>query len=408
MVQLLYYSILVILIVNFIFDRWLDYLNTTQWSLGLPNELIGIYDLEKYKQSIEYEKAKNRLALISESVGFFTILFAFAIGFFGWLDGFVRLMVNNPIHITLIYFFILLISSELLSLPFKWINTFRIESKFGFNKSTQRLFFLDQLKGLIVAILVGGGILYTIIWLYLFTANLFWLLALTVIAGFSLFMLLFYSTLIVPLFNKQTPLPEGELKTAINDFSQKAGFLVDNIFVMDGSKRSTKANAYFTGLGSKKRIVLFDTLIADLTTQEIVAVLAHEIGHYKKHHIYSSLLFSFISTALMLYLFSLVSSNVLFAQVLGSNVPGFHLSIISFGILYTPLSILIGIFTNYNSRLNEYEADQYAKDTYNAELLAMALKKLSVNNLSNLTPHRIYVFFHYSHPTLLQRLHKIC
>jgi STE24 endopeptidase len=407
MVQLLYYSILFILIINFIFDRLLDYLNTTQWSSDLPNELIGIYDLEKYKQSIEYEKAKNRLALISDSLGFLSILGAFAFGFFGWLDGIIRLFVSNPIHISLIFFLILWLLSEILTLPFKWVNTFGIESKFGFNKSTRRLFLFDQLKGFIVGILIGGSILYCIIWIYLIAGNLFWVLALTVIATFSLFMLLFYSRLIVPLFNKQTPLPEGELKTAITDFSQKAGFLVDNIFVMDGSKRSTKANAYFTGLGSKKRIVLFDTLISDLTSQEIVAVLAHEIGHSKKHHIYSSLLISLISTALMLYLFSFVNSNMLFAQVLGSNVPGFHLSLISFGILYMPLSILLRVITNYKSRLNEYEADHYAKEIYSGEFLSSALKKLSVNNLTNLTPHKSYVFFHYSHPTLLQRLHKI-
>ena len=407
MVQLLYYSILCILIVNFIFDRLLDYLNTTQWSSDLPNELIGIYDLEKYKQSIEYEKAKNRLALISDCFGFLSILSAFALGLFGWLDGIVRLWVSNPIHISLIFFLILFLLSEVLTLPFKWVNTFRIESKFGFNKSTQRLFLLDQLKGFIVGILVGGCMLYSIIWIYLIAGNLFWILALTVIVVFSLFMLLFYSSLIVPLFNKQTPLPEGDLKTAITEFSQKAGFLVDNIFVMDGSKRSTKANAYFTGLGSKKRIVLFDTLISDLTPQEIIAVLAHEIGHYKKHHMYSSLALSLISTALMLYLFSIVNSNMLFAQVLGSNMPGFHLSLISFGILYIPLSILTGVITNYKSRLNEYEADRYAKEVYSGELLSAALKKLSVNNLSNLTPHNSYVFFHYSHPTLLQRLHKI-
>ena len=407
MVQFLYYSILCILIVNFIFDRLLDYLNTTQWSSDLPNELIGIYDLEKYKQSIEYEKAKNRLALISDFLGFLSILSAFALGLFGWLDGIVRLWVSNPIHISLIFFLILFLLSEVLTLPFKWVNTFRIESKFGFNKSTQRLFLLDQLKGFIVGILVGGCMLYSIIWIYLIAGNLFWILALTVIVVFSLFMLLFYSSLIVPLFNKQTPLPEGDLKTAITEFSQKAGFLVDNIFVMDGSKRSTKANAYFTGLGSKKRIVLFDTLISDLTPQEIIAVLAHEIGHYKKHHMYSSLALSLISTALMLYLFSIVNSNMLFAQVLGSNMPGFHLSLISFGILYIPLSILTGVITNYKSRLNEYEADRYAKEVYSGELLSAALKKLSVNNLSNLTPHNSYVFFHYSHPTLLQRLHKI-
>lgn len=220
-------------------------------------------------------------------------------------------------------------------------------------------------------------------------------------------MLLFFSTVIVPFFNKQTPLAEGELKNAITAFSNRAGFLLDNIYVIDGSKRSTKANAYFTGLGSRKRIVLYDTLISEMNTEEIVAVLAHEIGHYKKHHVYSGLFFSLISTAIMLYVFSLVSGNPSFAKVLGSDVPGFHLAVISFGILYSPLSILIGLGLNYLSRTNEFEADRFACDKFNGDFLASALKKLSVNNLSNLTPHPVYVIFHYSHPTLLQRLKNI-
>jgi STE24 endopeptidase len=220
-------------------------------------------------------------------------------------------------------------------------------------------------------------------------------------------MLLFYSNLIVPLFNKQTPLAEGDLKTAIREFSNKTGFLLDNVFVIDGSKRSTKANAYFTGLGRKKRIVLYDTLISEMKTEEIVAVLAHEIGHYKKHHVLWGLFFSLLTTSLMLYLFSIVGRYPIFAQELGSDIPSFHLAIISFGILYSPLSLIIGLGMNYISRKNEYQADKFTAEKYKGEYLASALKKLSINNLSNLTPHPVYVFFHYSHPTLLQRLKKL-
>lgn len=405
-VAFLYYAILIVLILNFLFERWLDYLNTTCWSSKLPPELRGIYSEEKYQKSLDYEKITHKFTLLTESLGFFAVLLIFTTGGFGWLDGIIRSRVNSPIHVTLLFFAVLGLITQIVSFPFSWYNTFVIEEKFGFNKTNSRVFFLDQLKGLIVGAILGGIILYLITWIYLVAGNLFWLYALIVIAVFSLFMLLFFSSIIVPLFNKQTPLADGELKTAIRTFTNKAGFLMENVYVIDGSKRSTKANAYFTGLGSKKRIVLYDTLISELDTGEIVAVLAHEIGHYRKHHVISGLFFSLISTALMLYVFSLVSSNPAFAKVLGSDVPGFHLAIISFGILYSPLSLIIGTVLNYRTRLHEYEADRFAVEMYNGEYLAAALKKLSVNNLSNLTPHPAYVFFHYSHPTLLQRLKK--
>lgn len=406
-VSFLYYTILIVLIVNFLFERWLDYLNTTSWTSKLPPELCGIYSEEKYKESLDYEKATYRFTLLTESLGFAAVLFIFATGGFGWLDGIIRSRVNNPIHVTLVFFAILGLITEIVSLPFSWYDTFVIEEKFGFNKTNRRVFFLDHLKGLIIGAIIGGIILYLITWIYLVAGILFWLYALLVIAIFSVFMLLFFSSIIVPLFNKQTPLEEGDLKTEIRTFTNNAGFLLENVYVIDGSKRSTKANAYFTGLGNKKRIVLYDTLINELDTVEIVAVLAHEIGHYKKHHVISGLFFSLMTTAVMLYVFSLVSSNPAFAKVLGSDVPGFHLSIISFGILYSPLSLLFGLGLNYRTRMNEYQADRFAAEKYNGEYLAAALKKLSVNNLSNLTPHPVYVFFHYSHPTLLQRLKKL-
>ena len=217
-------------------------------------------------------------------------------------------------------------------------------------------------------------------------------------------MVLFYSNLIVPLFNKQTPLPDGELKRAIESFSAKVGFKLDNIYVIDGSKRSTKANAYFTGLGPKKRIVFYDTLIQDMTTNELVAVLAHEIGHYKKKHVTWSLLLGILQTGVMLYLFSLFVGSAELSGALGVSKPSFHIGLIAFGILYSPISIITGLAMNIYSRKNEYEADAFAANNFDANELASALKKLSVKNLSNLRPHPLYVFFHYSHPTLLQRL----
>jgi len=403
----LFYTILIILIANFLFERWLDYLNSKSWSSELPTELQGIYNEEKYKKSQEYQKATFRFALVTETLGFIAILIVYSTGGFGWLDGIIRLRVTNPIYVALLFFAILGFITEIVSVPFSWYDTFILEAKFGFNKSTNRLFFLDKVKGLVMSSIIGGLILSLIVWIYLVAGNLFWLYSLIVIAVFSVFMAMFYSSIIVPLFNKQIPLAEGDLKNAIKAFSMKAGFNLDNVYVIDGSKRSTKANAYFSGLGSKKRIVLYDTLISDLETEEIVAVLAHEIGHYKKHHIYYGLFFSLISTAVMLYIFSLVSSYPVFAKVLGSEVPSFQLAVISFGILYSPLSMIIGMGQNHFSRMYEYQADKFAAEKYTGSYLVSALKKLSVNNLSNLTPHPAYVFFNYSHPTLLQRIKKL-
>jgi len=407
MVNTLYLIILFIIIIDFAFERWLDYLNTTKWSSKLPDEFAGIYDEEKYRFSQDYEKTKHRFSIFTGTLSFLTILLMFGLGGFGWLDIYIREMVSNPIYITLIFFGSLGLASEILSMPFSWYETFVIETRFGFNKSTPKIFFLDHLKGMLLGVIIGGAVLSLIVWIYLIAGALFWIYALIVITLFSLLMTLFYSNLIVPLFNKQTPLEEGKLKSAIKDFCSKVGYKLDNVFIIDGSKRSTKANAYFTGLGKKKRIVLYDTLINEMKTEEIVAVLAHEIGHYKKKHVIYSLILSFLSTALMLYIFSLVSSNVAFAEVLGAKTKGFHLSLVTFGILYSPLSFVIGLGMNIFSRKNEYEADNFAAANFNGNFLASALKKLSVKNLSNLTPHPTYVFFHYSHPTLLERLRNL-
>jgi len=250
-------------------------------------------------------------------------------------------------------------------------------------------------------------VLGLITWFYYKSGSLFWLYAWGLITIFTVFMNYFYSELIVPIFNKQTPLEEGTLRQKIEEFAGKAGFLLKNIYVIDGSKRSTKSNAYFSGFGAKKRIVLYDTLMKELSEEEIVAVLGHEIGHYKKHHVLLMMLSSFIITGLMLFLFSLVVNNPLLSEALGADVPGFHLGLIVFGILYSPLSLIIGLISNIVSRRNEFSADRFVKENYDAAFLAGALKKLSVRNLSNMLPHPAYVFFHYSHPPLLQRLEKL-
>ena len=403
----IFYLIIAIIVFDFLFSRFLEYLNAKNLSPELPETLKDIYDAEKYRQSIEYKKVNSRFELLTSSFSFVLVLLMFVFNGFAWVDAFARSFSSNPIIIALIFFGLLILVSDVLNTPFDIYDTFVIEQKFGFNKTTPKTYILDKLKGWLLGAILGGGMLALIIWFYTLTSEWVWLYAWIAVSSFSIFMAMFYSNLIVPLFNKQTPLEEGELRAGIQAFSEKAGFKLKNIFVIDGSKRSTKANAYFTGLGSKKRIVLFDTLINDLTQTEVVAVLAHEVGHYKKKHTLSGLIMGIAQTGIILYIFSLFAGSESLALALGASQSGFHLSLIAFGILYSPISTIVGMGMNVLSRKNEYQADQFAKEYFDGNELISALKKLSVKNLSNLTPHPWYVFFHYSHPTLLQRMEKL-
>ncbi|MDD2305584.1 MAG: M48 family metallopeptidase [Prolixibacteraceae bacterium] len=407
MSQLLFYIIIGLLVADFILEHFLEYLNSTQWSDQLPEEVKDIYDEQEYQKQQAYEKVNFRFSMISSSFSFMLMFLMVLFAGFALVNNWALSVSVNPILTALVFFGILLLASDILTTPFSIYDTFVIEEKFGFNKTTPKTFVLDKLKGYLLGAIIGGGLLALIIYIYQLTTTNFWIYAWLVITGFSVFMVLFYSSLIVPLFNKQTPLQEGELKTAIEKFSAKVGFKLDNIYVIDGSKRSTKANAYFTGFGAKKRIVLYDTLINDMTTNELVAVLAHEIGHYKKHHVIWSLLLGTLQTGIVLFIFSLFVGSPELSAALGVEAPSFHIGLIAFGILYSPISMITGLFMNVFSRKNEYEADAFAAKYFDANELASALKKLSVKNLSNLRPHPAYVFFHYSHPTLLQRLRAL-
>lgn len=403
----LFWIIIAIIVLDFLFEKYLDYLNTTKWSDTLPDEVKGIYDEEKYKKQQTYQRENYKFGLLTSSFSFAITLAMFLFYGFALVDSWAWSFTSNAILAALIFFGIIMFASDILNTPFSVYDTFVIEEKYGFNKTTPKTFILDKIKGWFVGALIGGGLLALIIFIYSKTGELFWIYAWLVVSAFSVFMAMFYSNLIVPLFNKQTPLEEGELRTAIKNFADKVGFKLDNIYVINGSKRSTKANAYFTGLGSKKRIVLYDTLINDLSVEEIVAVLAHEIGHNKKRHVVKGLIISLIQTGIVLFIFSLLINSPLLSQALGVKQPNFHIGLVAFGILYSPVSFVLGIFMNLLSRKNEYEADEFAAINYKPEALASALKKLSVTSLSNLTPHKTYVFFHYSHPTLLQRLEHL-
>ncbi|MEL4307345.1 M48 family metallopeptidase [Joostella sp. CR20] len=405
--QTLFYIIITILIVDFIVDKILDTLNTKKFDSPIPTPLSDVYDETEYKKSQAYKKANYKFSNISSLFSLLLTLAFFFFDGFEYVDNFARSISQNEIVVALLFFGIITFASDILTTPFSYYHTFVIEEKFGFNKTSKKTFFVDKLKGWLMMLILGGGILALIIWFYQIAGAQFWVYAWAIIAVFSIFMNMFYSKLIVPLFNKQTPLEDGSLKTKIESYASKVGFQLDNIFVIDGSKRSTKANAYFSGFGKQKRITLFDTLINDLEEEEIVAVLAHEVGHYKRKHIIFNLFVSILLTGLTLYILSLFVNVPALSLAIGVQQPSFHAGLIAFGILYSPISEITGLIMNYFSRKFEYQADDYAKETYASAPLISALKKLSKNSLSNLTPHPAYVFAHYSHPTMLQRFKNL-
>jgi STE24 endopeptidase len=400
----LLFIILFIVFVQYFLDTLLSVLNHKARKPALTKEAEGIYDEEKYAKSMRYGKENARFGFLSSFVSTAVMLSALYFGFFGWLDQYLHVFISHPIFLSLVFFALIFLLSDLLGLPFQWYDTFVLEEKYGFNKITPKLFFADKLKSYLLTFLIGGLLLGLLLWIVQEIGSNFWWIFWLVASAFSLLMNMFYTSWIVPLFNKLSPLPDGELKSALEEYCRQVQFPLDNLFVIDGSKRSSKANAFFSGIGKKKKVVLYDTLINAHSTEELVAVLAHEVGHYKKRHIFWSLLFGMLQTGLILYLLSLVIFNEQISLALGGSGLAIHLNLLAFGILFSPLSMITGVIMNIISRKNEFEADEFAAKTYKADSLQSALKKLASNNLSNLYPHNWYVFFHYSHPPLLARL----
>jgi len=399
--------ILLILSAGFLGDLILDILNIRNIKPDLPLMLKDRYDQERYTKSQLYLRENGNFGFIVSSLGFVAMMLMFILGGFTWLNSWVMSVTDSPIWAALLFFGVLGLASDLGSTPFDIWSTFVIEEKYGFNKTTPKTYILDKLKSWLLVLLIGVPLAAFIIWIYTMTGSWFWFFAWVVLALFSLFMSFFYSTLIVPLFNKQRPLEEGNLRLEIETLAQKTGFALDKIFVIDGSKRSSKANAYFSGFGRKRRIVLFDTLIQELQEKEILAVLAHEIGHYRNKHVIWTMALSLLQSAFILFIFSLVVDNPALSAALNIPEPSFHIGVLVFGVLFTPVSLVTGLLTNMLSRKFEYQADEYAARAGYAHELGEALIGLSEKNLSNLTPHPAYVFVHYSHPTLLQRLARL-
>ena len=405
--QILLNILIVIIILNFFKDSILDYLNSKYFDNEIPNIISDIYDKEKYLKSQEYKKTQYKFNRISSIYSLLILLLFFYFDGFLVLDNYCRSLFDSELIISLSFFGIIYFGNDLLSIPFSIYHTFIIEEKFGFNKTTKKTYVIDKLKSWLLIILFGGGILSFIIFQFESIGQNFWIVAWIFISVLTLLINGLYAQIIVPLFNKQTKLEDGELKSEIEKYSKKVGFNLSNIFVIDGSKRSTKANAYFSGFGKQKRVTLYDTLINKLTKNQIVAVIAHEIGHYKKNHIIFNLLFSIIQSGIMLYILSLLIYMPIFSEALNIENHSFHIALITFSILYTPISEISSLIFNLFSRKFEYEADEYADKTFDGKYLIEALKVLTKDSLSNLTPHPKYVWWHYSHPTLLERINQL-
>lgn len=401
------YVIAGIATLSYVFDQFLEYLNLKALRTDIPDEIATFYDRDRYVKSLDYHKALTRFSFLSSGFSFLITMAMLLSGGFGWLDEILRTQIDHEILLALVFFGVLMLAADVLTLPFQLYATFVIEEKFGFNKTTPGTFFLDKVKGYLLAAVIGGPLIALLIFLIRSIGPSFWIWFALIAAAFIVFMNMFYTTLILPLFNKLTPLPEGYLKSAIQDFARKVNFPLDNIFVIDGSKRSSKANAFFSGIGRKKKIVLYDTLIEKHTPEELVAVLAHEVGHFKKKHITHGLILSILQVFFTMFILSLMVYNENLSRALGGNQLAIHLNLIAFSILFSPISGITGLFMSMYSRKNEFEADAYASENFSGGALAKALKKLSVDSLSNLYPHPLYVFFHYSHPPLLKRLNEI-
>jgi STE24 endopeptidase len=399
--------ILCIVIVSYVFDQLLDYINLKAQRTDIPKEIEAFYEKEKYLKSLAYHRELTHFSFLTSGFSFLLSILMLYFAGFGLVDSWLRPFISNEILLALSFFGVLMLASDILTIPFQWYTTFVIEEKYGFNKTTLKIFITDKLKGYALGAVIGGALLTALLYLVQTIGPNFWIWFSILAAVFILFVNMFYTTLILPLFNKLTPLQDGELKTAIEAFAIKVNFPLDNIFIIDGSKRSKKANAFFSGIGKKKKIVLYDTLIANHTTEELVAVLAHEVGHFKKKHIILGYVLSVVQIIFTLFVLSLMIFNEKVSLALGGGQLAIHLNLLAFGILFSPISGITGLFMHLLSRKNEFEADAFAKETFDGIALSNALKKLSVDNLSDLYPHPAYVFFHYSHPPLLKRLRAL-
>jgi STE24 endopeptidase len=400
--------ILSVLLADFCVHFIADYLNLRTLSSPLPKEFNGTFDTLSYQSSQIYTRTRTIFGVIESTFSIITILlFWFADGF-NFVDVLLRSLGFSAILNGIFYVGVLVLLRSILSLPFSIYSTFVIEERFGFNKTTPRTFVTDILKGILLGILIGAPLLASVLAFFTYAGSFAWIYCWIAASVFILLLQFIAPTWIMPIFNKFTSLPDGELRQAIFAYAGSVNYTLKDIYIMDGSKRSSKSNAFFTGFGKNKRIALFDTLIAKHTVTELVAVLAHEIGHYKKKHIAQGIVLSIMQMGVMFYLLSFFIGEQGLHDAFYMNHVSVYTGMIFFGLLYTPIEFILGLAGNVLSRQNEFTADRFAAETTRQpEVLINALKKLSLDNLSHLTPHPFYVFLHYSHPTVLERIETL-
>ncbi len=385
-----------------------DLLNLRRLRPELPAELGDVYEAERYARSQEYTRARTRFGFWPATLDLVVLLSFWSAGGFAGLDRWLRGLGLGSIPTGLLFIGALGLAKALIDLPFRWYSTFVIEERFGFNKTTPRTFWVDTAKGLGLALALGGPLLAAILWFFERTGPAAWLWCWGVTALFTLFLQYIAPTWIFPLFNKFTRLEDGELRSAVLRYAQRVAFPLEGLFVIDGSRRSTKANAFFTGFGRKKRVALFDTLIARHPVGELVAIVAHEIGHYKLGHIVKGLLLAILQAGVVFYLMSLSLDRQGLFDAFGVGERSVYAGLVFFSLLYAPLDLVLSFFLQAFSRRNEFQADRFARDTTGAaDPLVSALKRLSADNLANLTPHPLYVKLHHSHPPLLERVRAL-
>jgi len=397
-----------ILIVRYLLETLTDLLNISHFEPALPGEFREVYDSEKYSKSIRYQRDSTRFELLKNTF-FIVVTVAFIVmGGFEWVDTFARGLNRGPILTGLVFAGLLSLGRGVLQLPFSLYDTFVIEERYGFNKTTWGVFVGDLLKGTLLGAILGGLMFGALIWFFDSAADRGWLYAWIALTAFQLLLTFIAPVVIMPIFNRFKPMEPGDLTRAIDDYTKAEHFSLQGVFTMDGSKRSTKANAFFTGFGRFRRLVLFDTLIERQSTEELVAVVAHEIGHFKLKHIQKSIILSIVSSGLLLFTFGLLLNRPELFEAFGMSQGSVYASLVLLSIVYSPILRVLGIFTHWLSRKHEFEADEYSRTTYGKpEQLVSALKKLSMDNLSHLTPHPLKVLLDYTHPPILRRIEAI-
>ena len=384
------------------------FLDLKHLSTDLPEEFKGYYSQEEYARSQEYLKENTRFAYLTSTFDLFIILLMIFLGFFNTIDLWVRGFEFSPIIAGLLFFGILFFIQDIIGTPFSLYRTFIIEEKFGFNKTTPKTYIMDKIKSYFLLIVLGGTILSLILFFFESFGDFAWFYAWVVLSGFLVLIQPLFTLFIAPMFNTFTPLEDGELKDRINDFAKKVHFPISRIDVMDGSRRSSKSNAYFSGLGKNKRIALFDTLIEKHSVDELLSIIAHEVGHYKKRHNIKGIVLGVVQTGIMFFLLSIFLNNPgLFAAFKMENL-SIYASLLFFTVLYSPIELIMSFIGNAISRKHEFEADAFAKESIETgEHLINGLKNLTVTNLGNLTPHPLTVWMSYSHPPVLDRIHAL-